>query len=166
MVAVDVEFPPFILTNPSLLIDGKELKCAANQIEHKIDQNTNDYDTFCGSYRSYGVERHTITVSLYQNFDTDGPWQVLSPLAGTLVDFELIPDKAAANGPTNPTMFGTVRVPAMPFLKAQVNEASNIDIDLSVQGKPSYAPPDTAPVTAAAAAPRATSSSGSTTPAA
>lgn len=166
MTAVDVETPPFVLTKPSIMIGTspamKELRCAANQITHAIDQGTNDYDTYCGSYRSYGVARHTLTITIYQNFDTDGPWQVLKPLENTVVDFTLLPDDNQASGPTNPLMFGKVRVPAIPFLDAGVNEASSIDIELSIQGTPSFAPPDTAPALAATAGGTEPTSSGPT----
>lgn len=146
----DVETPPFILVSPSFKIGPSggtlvEIKCSLNQIDHSIDQDSNDYDTFCGSYRAYGVERHTITLTVFQNFDATGPWAVLHPLAGTLCDFELLPDDTAVSGTTNPLMFGTCRVPAMPFLSAAVNEASQIDVELSVQGQPHFAPPETAP---------------------
>ena len=132
MTAVDVETPPFILTKPSLLIgtrpDLTEIRCSLNQITHGIDQDTNDYDTFCGSYRVYGVARHTLTITVYQNFDPTGPWAVLHPLAGQVVDFELLPDVNKPQGADNPLMFGTLRVPDMPFLDASVNEASSIAI--------------------------------------
>lgn len=144
------ETPPFILISPSFTIGPvggtlAELKCSINQIEHAVDQDTNDYDTFCGSYRAYGVERHTITITVFQNFDATGPWAILHALAGELAEFQLLPDDTIANGPTNPLMFGTCRVPAMPFLNAAVNEASQIEVELSIQGTPHFAPPDTAP---------------------
>jgi|SRR5215467_2134025 len=160
MTQVDVETPPFILTKPSLKINDEELRCSVNQISHGIDQDTNDYDTFCGTYRVYGVARHSLTVTVYQNFDPTGPWAVLSALANQVVPFELLPDDTIPQGPTNPLMFGDVRVPAMPFLDAAVNEASSIDVELSIQGVPHYAPPETAPV--AAAASTSSGSSGST----
>lgn len=161
-----VETPPFILVNPKFEIGPvggplKDLHCSLNQIDCGVDQDSNDYDTFCGSYRSYGVARYTITLTVYQNFDAGGPWEVLWPLRGTIADFQLLPDAGAASGIGNPLMFGQVRVPPLAFLSAAVNEASSIDIELAVQGEPSFAPPDTAPAGTEAAEASAPASGGS-----
>jgi hypothetical protein len=140
--AGDVETPPFILISPSIKLGppatAVEIKCSTHQISHGIDQNSNDYETFCGSYRVYGAAHETITLTVYQNFDPTGPWAVLSPLRGQTVEFELLPDDRVAASPTNPKMTGVVRVPAMPFIDAAVNEASEIDVELAIQGTPVF----------------------------
>lgn len=136
------EHLPFYLVSQSLKIDGTDLKCAANNISHGIDQASNDYETFCGSYRSYGAAHETLTVTFVQNFDADGPWATLYPLRGTIVDFELIPDDRIAIGVGNPKMTGQVYVPIMPFIDSGVGEASEIDVELAIQGEPDY---DTTP---------------------
>jgi len=167
VITPSVDTPPFILTSPQFAIGPEggplqDIKCSLNQISCGVDQDSNDYDTFCGSYRAYGVPRFTITLTVFQNFDPTGPWAILYPLAGTLADFELLPDGTVTQSATNPLMFGKVRVPYMPFLDAAVNEASSIDIELSVQGIPSFAPPDTAPASAQASSTSASTSSAST----
>lgn len=134
---------PFILVSPSLKVGTSpspmtDLKCSANQITHGVDQDSNDYETFCGAYRSYGVAHHTLTLTLLQSFGTDGPWTVLYPLRNTVVDFELLPDDRVAASPTNPKMTGKVYVPFMPFLDSAVNEASEIDVELAIQGEPTF----------------------------
>jgi hypothetical protein len=170
VTVTDVEFPPFILTKPSIKVgidpDLKELRCAAHQVEHAADQDTNDYDTFCGSYRVYGVAHHTLTLSIYQNYDTDGPWQVLHPLAGQVVDFEFLPDATQPVSATNPLMKGKCRVPTVPFIAANVNEASDSDIELAIQGEPEFliVPPTT--TAASASSSTSTAPSSGTTPAA
>ena len=138
----DVETPPFILVSPSMKIGPTgtlvDLKCSASQIAHGVEQDTNDYETFCGTYRAYGAARETITLTVLQNFDPTGPWHVLYPLRGTVVDFELLPDDRVAASPTNPKMTGSVRVPTIPFLDAAVNEASEIEVELAIQGAPTF----------------------------
>lgn len=140
--ATPTEFPPIPLVSPSFKIgiapDLHELKCAANQFSHGVDQDTNDYDTFCGSYRVYGVERQTFTVTLYQNFDDGGPWSVLFPLRNTVADFEFTFDDRIPVSPQNPKMTGKVRVPTMPMVDAAVNEASEIEMELAIQGAPTF----------------------------
>lgn len=166
-ITPSVDTPPFILTSPQFAIGPEsgplqDIKCSLNQISCGVDQDSNDYDTFCGSYRAYGVPRFTITLTVYQNFDPTGPWAILWPLAGTLADFELLPDGTQPASATNPMMSGKVRVPYMPFLDAAVNEASSIDLELSVQGIPTF---DEGGAGAASASAKP-ASSGSSTPAA
>lgn len=134
---------PFILVSPSMKIGPTaaalvDLKCSANNIAHEVDQDSNDYETFCGAYRTYGVAHHTLTLTVLQNFDADGPWHTLYPLRGTVADFELLPDDRIAMGPTNPKMSGKAFVPIMPFIDAAVNEASEIEVELAIQGEPTF----------------------------
>jgi hypothetical protein len=136
------EVAPFILVSPSFKIGPTgtlvDLKCSANQIVHGVDQDSNDYETFCATYRAYGAAHQTLTITVLQSFEPTGPWHVLYPLRGTVADFELLPDDRIAAGPLNPKMTGKVRVPLMPFLDAAVNEASEIDVELAIQGTPAF----------------------------
>src|SRR5262245_25301323 len=95
---------PMFLVSPSFKIGptgtSVDLKCSATQITHGIDQDSNDYDTFCGSFRSYGPAHETLTITFLQSFDATGPWATLNPMRGTIQDFELLPDDRVAASPT------------------------------------------------------------------
>lgn len=130
---------PHFKTKPLILIGTSaapvyELQCAANSIEMTPEQDENDYDTFCGTYYTTGPEKWTITATVLQSFGTDGVWTNLRPLVGQLVDFEIRPDAPDARSIDNPAQTGKAILKAFPFLTGGVNEPSEIDIELKVQG--------------------------------
>jgi len=136
---------PHILANPSLKIGPEggtllEVICTGHNIELSPEQDSNDYDSWCGgSVRVYGPERWTLTLTAYQSFsDPDGLWTILYPLRGLVCDFELTPDSTVAVSPTNPIATGRVRVPSISFLAGAINEASEITVEMPVQGQPTF----------------------------
>ena len=135
---------PHILTNPSLKIGPtatlKEVICTGHNVELSPEQDSNDYDSWCGgSVKVYGPEKWTLTLTSYQSFSTpDGLWTILHPLVGQIVDFELLPDSTLPVSATNPLAKGQVRVPAIAFLAGAINEASEITVEMPVQGVPQF----------------------------
>ena len=144
---------------PSTLV---ELQCSASNVDVASDQDETTAETFCAVFTNYKSPKFTITLTLYQSFGTDGIWAKLQPMFGTIQPFTLAPD---ADNPTgtidNPLMFGTARVKYAPFLSGAVGEASDFDLELGVQGMPSYAPPDTPPTALVASSSSSSSSSSS-----
>ncbi len=142
------DIAPFVLNKPSITIGtapGTEFQCFAHKVEFAPDQDSNDNDTFCGSYRSYGQLRWTITLSMFQSFGAEGLWKALVPLQGMVVPISITPDDTDPTGnpagtEDNPTVTANVRVPPLPFLNAEVGEASDFDLDFDVQGTLSYTP--------------------------
>jgi hypothetical protein len=135
---------PHFMTKPLLIIGPSatpvmELECAANNIDASADQDENDYNTYCGTYSSYGPEKWTITATILQSFGVDGVWTKLRPVVGTIQAFELRPDANDPRSIDNPAMTGNALVKAFPFLSGGVNEPSEIDIVLKVQGVPTMA---------------------------
>lgn len=131
---------PIFHTNADvgLTLGTVELKCHANAIAAEVDQDQNDYETFCGGFSAYGAEKWTINVTAYQSFGTDGLWTKVRPLVGTLQTFTLRPDDDGAAGVGNPHMTGTARVKAFPFLAGAVGEAAEVELVLAVQGTPTF----------------------------
>ena len=134
---------PFILQHPKIELTAGagtpvEIQCSANQVVAEPEQDENTNETFCGSYTSYKAEVWTITVTALQSFGTDGLWTKVRPMAGTVVDFTLLPDADAAISIDNPEMSGKVIVKAFAFLDAAVGEASEFDLVLAVQGEPAF----------------------------
>jgi hypothetical protein len=147
----NVTAPPFILDQPliSLGATGSEvqIQCGATNLEVAVDQDENTVETFCGSYTSYKAPKWTITVTLAQSYGADGTWTLIQPMCGTIVPFQLQPNTTAASV-DNPNMSGTVLVKQLPFISGAPGEASEIDLELAVQGDPVFG--ITAPVVAAA----------------
>lgn len=138
------DVPPFILRKPSLkltLTPGTPitLQCQGRGMQVVPDQDENDFETFCGTYTTYSPEKWTITFNAYSSFGTDGLWTLVRPLVGKVVDFELLPDADAAVSVTNPKMAGKAIVKSFPFLDAEVSDASEVDVELAVQGTPTFA---------------------------
>jgi hypothetical protein len=143
MPDVVVNAPPFIPVKPLIKIGttgtSVEIACAAEELSVEVDQDEVDTETFCGSFKSYKSEVWTITVSVFPSYGTAGLWNNLRPLAGTSQPFEIRPDGVAVAGPTNPSMVGTCRVKAFPFYMGRLGEPTAFDVELGVQGAPTFA---------------------------
>jgi hypothetical protein len=134
--------PPFVFKKPAIKLgttgSSVDIACAANQLVVEADQDENTIETFCGTYQSYKNPLWTITVTSLSSFGTGGLWNALQPLAGTLQAFEILPDGAKVVGPDNPAMRGTCYVKWPAFLNGTVGEASEFDLELGVQGTPTF----------------------------
>lgn len=141
MTAVDVNAPPFIPVHPVLKLgtapNTVDISCPAESLEVSPDQDENTIETFCGSYTTYKPEKWTITASSFLSYGTAGLWNLLRPLVGTVVDFEVRPDDDVA-APGNPSMKGKAVVKAFPFFSGGPGEPTAVDIVLAVQGIPTW----------------------------
>jgi len=133
---------PFVLNKPTVTIDGNDITCLCHQVTFAPDQDTNDYDTFCAHYTSYGPLKMTITLSMFVSYGTDGMWTILKPLENTVVTLTVTPAAlpVVAGTVDNPTASAQVQVPGIPFMDAGVGEASDVDLDFVVQGNVTYTP--------------------------
>lgn len=152
--------PPFILHKPSLKILAAEapatvptadieLQCLSHGLTAEPEQDENDVKTFCGTYTTYGAEKWTITIAAYTSYGLDGLWNQLRPCVGELVKFELLPNGEVAVSEDNPMMTGVAMVKAFSFIDGEVDESSEIDVELAVQGEPEFL--TTPPIVTAAA---------------
>lgn len=156
MADTTVTAVPFVFRKPAIKLGATgssvDIACAANQIVAEAEQDENTLETFCGTYTSYKAPVWTITVTALQSFGTDGLWTQLYPLAGTTVDFQLIPDGTQPISVDNPAMTGQVYVGYPDFLNGSVGEGSEFDLELGVQGVPDFI--ETPPAAQAATAPQ------------
>lgn len=136
-----VNAPPFVITKPLIKIgatgSGVEFECAGTNLTVAVDQDENTVETFCGSYTSYKAPKWTVTVTIAQSYGTSGSWTLIHPLCGTVQPFVIKPDTGTASV-SNPAMSGTAIVKQLPFIDAAPGEASEIDLELAVQGQPTF----------------------------
>lgn len=152
------EVLPFMLIKPTIVIGGAlgsgipplppgaptggtDITCFGHKVEFKPDEASNDLEGFCFTARSYKPTRLGVTLSMFQSFGADNLWDVLVPLEKQDVPLAITP--AAADTPNtvdNPTWYAIVHVPPIPFLNADVGEASDFDLDFDVQGTWWYDP--------------------------
>ena len=139
----NVTASPFVLVKPKISLGTAgtvvEFQCGANQVEAAPEQDENTVETFCGVFTTYKPENWTITVTALQSYGTNGLWTNVRPLCNTVQPFTLLPDAVAAISVSNPQMTGTAYVKGFPFLSAAVGEASEFDLELAVQGIPTFA---------------------------
>jgi hypothetical protein len=149
MADTPVTAPPFIPVKPVISIgtvgSAVDIACAAEELAVEVDQDDNTYETFCGSYTSYKPEKWTITATVFPSYGAAGLWNLLRPLVGTAQPFRVLPDAGASVGPANPQMTGTCIVKAFPFYTGKPGEPTSFDVEMAVQGVPTF------PVTLAAA---------------
>lgn len=143
MPVVQVTKAPLILQKPQILIGdaltGVEIQCASNQIDAHPEQDSNDVETFCGTYTSYKPEKWSITLTMLQSFGaSDGLWNNVRPLCNTVQPFLLVPDNRVAVSADNVAMAGFAYVTGFAYLNAAVGEASEFDLVLAVQGEPTF----------------------------
>jgi hypothetical protein len=136
-----VTAPPFIVTHPLIKIGATgsavEFECGATNLDITVDQDENTVETFCGSYTSYKAPKWTVTITIAQSYGANGTWTLLHPLCGTLQPFSIQPDSAAPSV-SNPNMSGTAMLKQLPFISAAPGEASEVDLELAVQGTPLF----------------------------
>lgn len=142
MAVTPVTAAPFVLVKPTIrlgdITTGVPIECAAHTVEAVPEVDSTDYKTFCGAYTSYGPEKWTITITVLQSFGTAGFWNLVRPLANTVIPFTIIPDSTTANSPSNVAMVGTARVMPFAFLSGGVGEPSEFDLVLGVSGTPTF----------------------------
>lgn len=134
---------PFIPVKPQITIgptgSAVDIACAASDLAVEVDQDTTDWETFCGKGTIYGPELWTITVTVYPSYGADGLWNLLRPLVGAPAQqFTILPDSTLPAGPDNPSMTGTALVKSFPFYVGAPGEPKTFDIELAVQGTPSW----------------------------
>ena len=138
-----VSAPPFFLVKPILTVgdtavDGVQYECGANEIDASPEQDSNDDETFCGTYTSYKPAKWTVTVTCLQSYGATALWNNLRPLVNTIQPFTILPNSAAAVSVDNPLMSGNAYIPEFAFLTASVGESSEFDFVLAVQGIPEF----------------------------
>jgi hypothetical protein len=133
---------PFVFRKPAVKIGATgtsvDIACGANAVAIEPDQDSTELETFCGTYTSYKAPVWTITVTVLQSFGTTGLWNQLLPLAGTIQPVEIIPDGTKPIAVDNPAMRCSAYVGWPSFLNGAVGEGSEFDLELGVQGTPTW----------------------------
>lgn len=107
-----------------------DLTCLTNGVETAVDQDQNDYATFCGVFYTVGPEKWSLNVTAYAAFGPAGAglWPQLRPLVGKVVTAKVLPDADAPVGPTNPEWSLVGILKAFPFLVGTAGEASEVTV--------------------------------------
>jgi hypothetical protein len=141
MAVTAITEAPFIIQKPYIRLGptatGVEIQCAGTHLVAAPDQDENTIETFCGSYTSYKAAKWTITVTIAMSYGANGAWGLIQPMCGTIVDFEIRPDVGTASE-DNPVMSGQCLVKLLPFIDADPGTASEVDLELKVQGDPVF----------------------------
>lgn len=142
MSAVVVTAAPFFPVKPLVKLGTTpatvEISCAGGDLVVAPEQDENEVETFCGTYKSYKAEKWTIVLTSYLSYGTTGLWNTVRPLVGTTVAFQLLPDAASAVSASNPKMSGTCRVKGIPFFSGGPGEPTSFELELAVQGTPLF----------------------------
>lgn len=143
MALSPVTAPPFIPVKPRIrigdLTTGIDIECAAGELSVEVDQDDATTETFCGTYTTYKAEVWTIVVSVFPSYGAAGLWTLLRPLVGIVTPFSIVPDRASAISVSNPLMSGTAIVKAFPFYTGSPGEPTAFDVEIAVQGAPTFA---------------------------
>ena len=141
-VQTPVTATPWVLVHPYISIgttpNDVEIHCSATNLVVEAAQDESKKDTFCGAYITFKPVQWTITATSLMSYGTAGLWNLLQPLMGTVVPFEVRPDTGVAS-PTNPSMKGTAMLKWVDFINGAANEISECDVVLAVQGTPTFA---------------------------
>ena len=136
---------PLIMNDVSLKISKTaddtgltELACVANHIELAPDTSVTTIDTMCGSKDYPGITKWALNATLYQSFDTDATEEVLSAAValGESVPFEIIPYKSQPVSATNPSWTGFLIPQPYSPINGDAGEASEVELEWSLDGEP------------------------------
>ena len=141
---------PFItLTGAGTTPTPVQLKCFARGI-HLTPESDDAAATFCDPLGFSWL----LTIDLVQSLGAEGLDEALWSLGGpgTMVDFDFAysDDAAAPATVDNPHWTGRARLVAWAPVDAGINEPTEINLEMTVDGDVTRDPPPTAPVTAAA----------------
>ena len=129
---------PFILgTDATLVIDGTELDCVTNKITLKPETTMVTSTTLCGAIDMPGITKWTLNCVLYQSFEPNGTYNVLSKakLAGVPVAYQLrFHEGPAAVG--NPEFAGMVIPQPFNISDSQAGALVEVDFTWSCTGEP------------------------------
>jgi hypothetical protein len=122
---------PVILDNASLMIAGTELACLLNEVSLEPEVDEQEVTTMCGKKVYPGAVQWTLNATLYQSFDVDGTWDVLSAAvkAGTNATFSLRAYRDQAVSATNPEWFGEVIPRPFTVLQGTAGEPSEVELE-------------------------------------
>jgi hypothetical protein len=127
--------PDFYLGQKTLVTisDGTtdvDLTCLTNGVETAVDQDQNDYSTFCGVFYTVGPEKWSLNVTAYAAFGPAGGglWPQLRPLVGKVVTATVLPDADLPVSATNPEWVLEGVLKAFPFLVSTAGEAAEITV--------------------------------------
>jgi len=124
---------PVILSNASLMINDVELACLLNEVSLEPDIDEQEVTTMCGKRVYPGAVQWTLNATLYQSFDTDGTWSVLSDAVkgGANVPFSLRAYRDQAVSTTNPEWYGELIPQPFTVLSGTAGEPSEVELEWS-----------------------------------
>lgn len=134
---------PYVMRKPRITLDADgatpiEISCSSNEVHAIPEADESTWETFCGSGTVYKAEVWTVELNVLQSFGTDGFWNLVRPLVGTVTNFELLPDADAAVGPGNLLMKGPAVVKPFGFLDGPIGEVCEITVEFGMQGTPEF----------------------------
>jgi len=118
-------------SDPSLTIDGNEMKCHGRRIRLNADEDR-DGATFCDPYGSSYVGE----IEVFQSFGVDGLETLIRPLVNTIVQVVYTPTElGVAEDPSeaNPQYRFDARVPPFAIVDAGIREFSPFTLSLEAE---------------------------------
>ena len=136
-----VEPMPYIMTDPSIKLNGQDVHCLASHLELAPDINLVETPTFCGVQEFPGTIKWYFRLTLYQSFDAGGADEILQGClaAGGVVPYEVFPFREQQVSATNPRFSGNVIPRKYSLIAGDAGAASEITIEWSMTGEPTRA---------------------------
>lgn len=128
---------PFVVEDPSIMIDGQEYKCAARAASLIPEQKRINVETFCnpGGERPAAKVAWTFDVTLLLSYGAAGTRTLLSAIQGQKKTVVLKPaDAAVAVG--NPSATFEIYIPPVPFMVGTIGEAQEFQMTVMTVGAP------------------------------
>lgn len=139
MTIVETEGKPFIFGEDAIVtIGGVQLNCISNKITLKPDVATVTSTTLCGAVDYPGAEKWTFGGTLYQSFEDNGAYDVLSLArlnAPTPVPYT-VQFHSGAKGPNNPEFAGEAVPRAFTIVDSEAGALVEIEFEWGCTGPP------------------------------
>lgn len=130
---------PHVYVSPSIMLDTTELLCYGTAAKLVPEDVMADIATWCqpGAERP-GLVAWTFSVKLKLSYATEGSWNLIKAMRGTLKTVVLKPGSGAA-APGNPSATFSIYVPSIPFMDAEMGGVTEFDMEATVIGDPVFA---------------------------
>jgi len=138
MSTVEVEPQPYIMVNPKIVLNGRDVHCLASHLELAPDITIVETNTFCGVQEYPGTEKWYFRLTLYQSFDVNGADEILREAlaVGGPVTFEVTPYRDRPVSATNPMFSGEVIPRKWTLIAGDAGAASEIEIEWTMVREP------------------------------
>ena len=128
-------FTPTVLTDAVIIIDSNTISDHGNKVELPIKVNALDATTFGQTWtvQRGGLKSGNVNITLLNDFTASNLDDIMWPLVGTVVDFEVRATSSDAST-SNPKYTGSILIDSWSPISGKVGDLDSLDVSFPTSG--------------------------------